>query len=77
MDELHHTLLDVARGRFGGQRVYDGQDLLGHDGQHLDIDAVELVEAAPGARLGQAWKVAAHGLVVEAFRAVDHNDVAT
>lgn len=29
----------------------DGQDLLGHHRQHLDVDAVELIEAAPRSRL--------------------------
>lgn len=34
----------------------DGCDLLGHHRQHLDIDAVELIEASPGTRAGQGRK---------------------
>ena len=33
--------------------VPDGLDLGGDDGQHWDVDAVELIKAAPGATLGQ------------------------
>ena len=34
--------------------VLDALDLDGDDREHLDGDAVELVEAAPGAGLGEA-----------------------
>ena len=30
----------------------DGEDLRGNDGQNLNVDAVELIEAAPCSRLG-------------------------
>ncbi|VVD00554.1 unnamed protein product [Leptidea sinapis] len=32
------------------------KDLLSYDRQHLDIDAVELVEAAPAAALSYTWR---------------------
>ncbi len=73
--EPHHAFLDVAGGRAGGEGLDNGHDLLCHHGQHLDVDAVELVETAPGACLGKATEVAAHRLVVEALRAVDHDNV--
>lgn len=31
----------------GWEGRQDGEDLLGHYGQHLDVDAVELVKAPP------------------------------
>ena len=34
---------------------HDG-DLLRRHGQHRQVDAVELVEAAPRPRLGEAWR---------------------
>lgn len=37
-------------------RENDG-DLLGGDGQNGEVDAVELIEAAPGAGLSQTWKI--------------------
>ena len=40
--ELKH----VGAGADGSR---DGQDLLGHHGQHLQVDPVELVETGPGA----------------------------
>ena len=49
----------------------DAQDLLRHDGEHLHLDAVELVEARPRARLREAREHAAERLVVEAVGAVE------
>jgi hypothetical protein len=34
----------------------DDKELLGDDGEHLDIDSVELVETSPSALLGQAFE---------------------
>lgn len=34
----------------------NAQNLLSHDGQHLQLDTVELVKAGPGARRGQTFK---------------------
>jgi len=45
-DEVEHLLP-------GLDGVLDALDLDGDDGQHLDADAVELVEAAPGTGLRQ------------------------
>ena len=41
--------------RPGGQGGQDRQDLLGHDGQYLDVDTVKLVKTSPRAGLGQTW----------------------
>lgn len=35
-------------GYLGRLGVSDGDELLSDDGQHLDVDAIELIEAAPG-----------------------------
>lgn len=35
----------------GGERRQYGEDLLSHHGQHLNVDAVELVIAHPGSGL--------------------------
>ena len=40
----------------------DAVQLLSDDGQYLHIDAVELIKAAPAARLGQAGEELAHHL---------------
>lgn len=34
----------------------DTQNLLCHDGQHLQLDTVELIKARPGARRSQTFK---------------------
>lgn len=39
-----------------------GDELLSDHRQHLNVDAVELVKAAPGARLSQSAEEAAHHL---------------
>lgn len=46
----------------GGLSVPYGDELLGDHRQHLDVDTVELVKAAPGARLSQSAEEAAHHL---------------
>eukprot|EP00959_Pyramimonas_sp_CCMP1952_P267506 5593186-Pyramimonas_sp.AAC.1 len=40
---------------------------------HLEVDAVELIEARPRARGGQPLKELGHGEVVQAVRAVEHH----
>ena len=57
----------------GIDSILDGRDLLGYDGQHLELNAVELVEARPGARLRQAFEELAHRLEVQAIRTVEHH----
>ena len=52
-------------------------DLLGHDGEDLHVDPVELVEAGPGPGLGQALQELAHGVVVDPVRAVEHHILLT
>lgn len=49
------------------QRVLDGLDLHGDGRQHRLLQAVELVEAAPGAALDQAHEDPAHRLHVDAL----------
>ena len=53
---------------------HDG-DLLGGHGQHGQLDAVELVEAAPGAGLGEALVDAAEAPEVHLVGAVEDDDV--
>eukprot|EP00983_Pelagomonas_calceolata_P097711 1158274-Pelagomonas_calceolata.AAC.28 len=46
-------------------------DLAGHHRQHLCLNAVELIKAAPGTTLHQPTEDGPHGLVVQAFTAVE------
>ena len=63
---LEHEALHL-----GHDGQLDGQNLLRHDRQHLQVDAVELVEAGPGAGGGQALEELAHRQVVQAVGAVE------
>eukprot|EP00962_Isochrysis_galbana_P031293 scaffold10193_cov107-Isochrysis_galbana.AAC.3 len=56
-----------------GRGALDGQDLLGNDRKHLEVDPVELVEAGPRASGGKALKELAHREVVEAIGAVEND----
>jgi hypothetical protein len=49
----------------------NGEDLLRDDREHLEVDAVELVEARPRARRGEPLEELGHREVVEAIRAVE------
>ena len=51
--------------------LIDGEQLLGDDRQHLNVDAVELVEAGPRAAHGQSLEKLAHHDVVHLRRAVE------
>ena len=42
--------------------VPDGDQLLSNDRQHLDVDTIELIKAAPGARLRQSGEETTHHL---------------
>jgi len=52
-----HTNVDLS-----GLGVADGDKLLCYDRQHLDVNTVELIEAAPGARLSQSGEEPTHHL---------------
>ena len=56
-----------------GDCALNGLHLLRDHGQHLQLDAVEFVEARPRARLRQTLEELAHRFVVEAVRAVEHD----
>ena len=71
-DHLAHEVEDLE---LAVERVHDAQHLLRDDREHLDLDAVELVEAAPRARLAQPRENAADRLEVVAVGAVDDDDV--
>jgi hypothetical protein len=47
-------------------------NLLRNHRQHFDLNAVELIQATPGASLRQTGEHAAQGLVVKAIGAVEH-----
>ena len=51
----------------------DGEDLLRDDREHLEVDAVELVKARPGAAGRQTLEELGHRQVVETVRAVHHD----
>eukprot|EP00964_Phaeocystis_antarctica_P055483 scaffold32640_cov63-Phaeocystis_antarctica.AAC.1 len=63
---LEHEVLDARR-----DGALDGEDLLRHDREHLEVDPVELVEARPRARRGEPLEELAHGDVIEAVGAVE------
>lgn len=52
---------------------FDRVHLGGHNGQDLEVDAVELVKAAPRAGLHEAREQLPQHLVIDAFRAVEHD----
>jgi hypothetical protein len=54
-------------------RIKHATYLLSDHRQHLDVNTVELVEARPRASLGQTREEAAHHLVVQTVRAVEHD----
>lgn len=61
---LVNRLQRGGEGRAEGRRT---QDLLRDDREHLELDAVELVEAGPRARRRQALEELAHRDVVETY----------
>lgn len=46
-DQTYVLSIKVEPGQFGWEGGQDGEDLLGHHWQHLDVDAVELIKARP------------------------------
>ena len=55
--------------------ILDAEELLSHHTQHLNVDAVELIKAGPGAGLSQAGKELAHEAVVQPLTAVEHHTI--
>jgi len=51
--QFEHCILEKEFHNLASNGPLDGQDLLRHHGEHLQLDAIELVEAGPGARLCQ------------------------
>ena len=51
----------------------EGLQLLGDDREHLDVDSIELIEAAPGTCGGQALEELGHHHVVHLLGAVEHH----
>lgn len=64
-DQTYVMSIKVEIALSGCEGRKDGEDLLGHHRQHLDVDTVELIEAAPCSRLfrvdtmkyAQTWTV--------------------
>ena len=50
-----------------------GEDLLGDDAEHFEVDTVELVETRPGTARREALEELAEGDVVQAVRAVEYH----
>ena len=48
-------------------------DLLGDDRQHLKIDSVELIEAAPSSRGSKTFEELGHCEVIKTIGAVEHH----
>ena len=70
-DEPDLRVLEDELVRAAPDRDGDLLDLLGHDREHLEGDAVELVEAAPAARGGEALEELRELQVVHAVAAVE------
>eukprot|EP00968_Pinguiococcus_pyrenoidosus_P021235 scaffold2724_cov260-Pinguiococcus_pyrenoidosus.AAC.22 len=70
-DDLHAHEVDV---RLLHQTTLPQHgELLRDDGEHLDVDPVELVQARPAAGLRQAPEELPHHFVVDLIAAVEHN----
>ena len=55
----------------------NGHDLLGHHWQHLQVNAVELIEAGPGSAWCQTLEEFSQSNVVQPIRAVKHHTLHT
>lgn len=55
--------------------ILDAEELLSHHTQHLNVNAVKLVKAGPGARLSQASKELAHEAVVQPLATIEHDAI--
>eukprot|EP00968_Pinguiococcus_pyrenoidosus_P027389 scaffold7375_cov268-Pinguiococcus_pyrenoidosus.AAC.39 len=67
----HVRALEVELRLPRGLGLRDGQDLLRNHTEHLDVDPVELVKAAPGAAAREALEKLGHGQIVKPIRAVE------
>jgi hypothetical protein len=73
--ELEHVFVGVDL-HFSNS-IKTGLDLGGYDREHLDRNTIELVEAAPSARLGETHENLTHRLIVHLVRAVEDDDLET
>ena len=71
--QLHLLALEQKLGELVLQSLLDGFHLRRNHGEHLQGDAVELVEATPRAGLHQAAEDHTHRLVVQTLAAVEHH----
>ena len=71
--QLHVPPLKVEFGHAALHRVLNCQQLLRDDREHLDVDAVELIEARPSTALSETGEEFPHELVVEVIAAVEHH----
>lgn len=53
--------------------LFNHQDLLGHHRQHLQVNPIKLVKAAPASRLSQTREELAQRVVLQTLWAVKHN----
>ena len=67
--------LKVERRHAERHRALDVHDLLRHHREHLEINAIELIEARPGAAAHDAFEKLAHGEEVKPVTAVEHDAV--
>jgi hypothetical protein len=56
-------------------RLHDFRDLGRNNRQHLDLNPIELVKTSPSSGLRQARKHCARHFVVDAIRAIEHNNI--
>eukprot|EP00960_Hanusia_phi_P026267 746159-Hanusia_phi.AAC.1 len=68
LDALEHKPLELVH-----DGLVDGEQLLGDDREHFDVDAVELIEASPGSRHGESLEELPHHDVVHPLLAVEHD----
>ncbi len=69
---LEHKALQV-----GVHCLLNTVDLLSHDRQHLQLDAVEFVKARPRPGLRQTFEELSHGFEIKTVRTVEHNTLKT
>ena len=67
------TALEIAfAGPFGLFTEQD-QKLLSNDGEHFDVDSVELIETAPGSSRSETLEEFTDHEVIHGIRTVEHN----